>query len=710
MGMLVPGVNDLATTHPDLAVEALFDPTAVSAGSNRKLPWRCAKGHGWDAQPNNRKGGTGCPVCAGSRVLPGYNDLATTHPDLAAEALFDASTVSPGSNTKMLWRCARGHEWKVSPNDRTGQGRGCPYCSNKAVLPGYNDLATTRPDLASEAQFDPTTVTAGTHRNLPWRCEKGHDWSAVVKNRSLGGAGCPVCANQAVLPGYNDLATTRPDLASEAQFDPTTVTSGTHRKLPWTCTKGHEWEASVVSRTNGAGCPVCASKVVLPGYNDLATTHPHLVTDALFDPATVSAGSNRRVLWRCIRGHEWSMSPVNRTNGRQGCPYCANRRVLPGYNDLATTHPELIAEAMFDPATLTFGSNQRVPWRCALGHDWTAPITGRTSNGEGCPVCANKVVLPGYNDLATTHPTLAAEASFDATAVVAGTHQKLPWRCVKGHEWTATVNSRRGGRGCPICVNKSVLVGYNDLATTHPALVAEALFDATTVTFGSKKRVPWRCSLGHKWIGSVAHRAIRGDGCPYCSNKAVLPGYNDLATTHPQIAADAQFDPTTVTWGSHVKVSWRCQENHAWKATVKSRALSGTGCPVCAVTGYNPSKRGWLYLLSHDVWSMMQIGITNDPDARLAVHARHGWEVVDLRGPMDGVLAQGWEQSILRFLRSSGVPTTPSGTNDQPSRAKAVRGPKSGEAWWIGDFNVDTIRQLMELVHESEELVADDSL
>ena len=581
MGMLVPGVNDLATTHPDLAVEALFDPTAVSAGSNRKLPWRCAKGHGWDAQPNNRKGGTGCPVCAGSRVLPGYNDLATTHPDLAAEALFDASTVSPGSNTKMLWRCARGHEWKVSPNDRTGQGRGCPYCSNKAVLPGYNDLATTRPDLASEAQFDPTTVTAGTHRNLPWRCEKGHDWSAVVKNRSLGGAGCPVCANQAVLPGYNDLATTRPDLASEAQFDPTTVTSGTHRKLPWTCTKGHEWEASVVSRTNGAGCPVCASKVVLPGYNDLATTHPHLVTDALFDPATVSAGSNRRVLWRCIRGHEWSMSPVNRTNGRQGCPYCANRRVLPGYNDLATTHPELIAEAMFDPATLTFGSNQRVPWRCALGHDWTAPITGRTSNGEGCPVCANKVVLPGYND---------------------------------------------------------------------------------------------------------------------------------LATTHPQIAADAQFDPTTVTWGSHVKVSWRCQENHAWKATVKSRALSGTGCPVCAVTGYNPSKRGWLYLLSHDVWSMMQIGITNDPDARLAVHARHGWEVVDLRGPMDGVLAQGWEQSILRFLRSSGVPTTPSGTNDQPSRAKAVRGPKSGEAWWIGDFNVDTIRQLMELVHESEELVADDSL
>ena len=635
---LVPGVNDLATTHPDLGAEAVFDPTSVSAGSNRKMPWRCAKGHEWDAQPNNRTNGTGCPACSGNRLLPGYNDLATTHPHLAAEALFEPSAVSPGSNTKM-----------------------------------------------------------------PWRCEKGHDWSAVVKNRSLGGTGCSVCANQTVLAGYNDLATTRPDLASEARFDPTTVTSGTSRKLPWTCAKGHDWEATVASRANGAGCAVCSGKAAWPGYNDLATTHPHLEGEALFDLTTVSAGSGRPVPWRCVRGHEWSMSPVHRTNGRQGCPYCANRRVLPGFNDLATTHPDLVEESMFDPTTVTFGSSRRLPWRCAKGHEWEAAVAGRASSGEGCPVCAGKTVIPGDNDLATTHPQLAAEALFDPKTVIAGTHQKLPWRCEKGHEWAATGNSRSDGRGCPICVNKTVLPGYNDLATTHPQLVAEALFDPTTVTLGSSRRLPWRCSLGHEWIAAVAHRAIRRDGCPVCANRVVVPGYNDLATTHPEIAADALFDPTTVTWGSHVRVSWRCQEAHEWKATVKSRALSGTGCPSCAATGYNPTERGWIYLMHHLGWALLQVGITNDIEQRLRVHRRRGWEILDTRGPMDGTLTQAWERSILAYLKATKVPTTPSTAIEEPSRDNAARGPKSGEAWWARDLNVTSVIELMNLIHESEE-------
>ena len=32
----------------------------------------------------------------------------------------------------------------------------------------------------------------------------------------------------------------------------------------------------------------------------------------------------------------------NRSKG-QSCPYCSHRKVLSGFNDLATTHPELVA-------------------------------------------------------------------------------------------------------------------------------------------------------------------------------------------------------------------------------------------------------------------------------------------------------------------------------------------------------------------------------
>ena len=49
-----------------------------------------------------------------------------------------------------------------------------------------------------------------------------------------------------------------------------------------------------------------------------------------------------------------------------------------------------------------------------------------------------------------------------------------------------------------------------------------------------------KCKEGHEWSGLIANRARKGKadpGCPYCSGRKALAGYNDLATTHPDIAA-----------------------------------------------------------------------------------------------------------------------------------------------------------------------------
>ena len=97
---------------------------------------------------------------------------------------------------------------------------------------------------------------------------------------------------------------------------------------------------------------------------------------------------------------------------------------------------------------------------------------------------------------------------------------------------------------------------------------------------------------------------------------------------------------------------------------------------------------------------MLQVGITNDPETRLATHRRSGWEPRDLRGPMDGPLAQEWESSILRMLRSSGVELTPSGVSDQPERTFNVR--RRGEAWWIDEYDVVSLRELMDVVLDGE--------
>lgn len=64
-------------------------------------------------------------------------------------------------------------------------------------------------------------------------------------------------------------------------------------------------------------------------------------------PADVSAGSKRKAWWICDKGHEWEAVISSRARGN-GCPYCANKKVLEGYNDLGTTNPELLSEWCYD--------------------------------------------------------------------------------------------------------------------------------------------------------------------------------------------------------------------------------------------------------------------------------------------------------------------------------------------------------------------------
>ena len=57
-----------------------------------------------------------------------------------------------------------------------------------------------------------------------------------------------------------------------------------------------------------------------------------------------------------------------------------------------------------------FGSNKRVWWKGACGHEWETSVKAR-SKGEKCPICSGARVIEGINDLATLKPLLAQEWS-----------------------------------------------------------------------------------------------------------------------------------------------------------------------------------------------------------------------------------------------------------------------------------------------------------
>ena len=264
--------------------------------------------------------------------------------------------ISRGSKRKVWWRCEKGHNWQAAVYTRTGSGTGCPVCAGKVAQAGENDLATCFPELARQwhptrnGNLTPEQVVPGSHRMVWWVCKKGHEWRAQIKSR-VAGCGCPVCANREIRPAENDLATRFPQLAGQwhptknGGLTPEQIPPGTSRKVWWRCEKGHEWRATVASRTCGSGCPVCAGKKVIAGENDLASQFPaiaaqwHPSKNETLTPQQVTSSSNRKVWWRCEKGHEYQAVIEARAMRGSGCPYCAGKRVLIGFNDLATTHP-----------------------------------------------------------------------------------------------------------------------------------------------------------------------------------------------------------------------------------------------------------------------------------------------------------------------------------------------------------------------------------
>jgi len=333
----------------------------------------------------------GCTRAAQLLPAPGQS-LLDRFPEIAAEADgWDPSKVIAGSNKKLDWVCSKGHKWDAIVNNRSRKKTGCPYCLGRFAIPGETDLATTHPELATEAHgWDPRTLGPGSGQKVGWKCKSGHEWEAQVELRAKKGYGCPFCSGHRVIPGKNDMATTHPEIAAQADgWDPSTIMAGNNKRFAWICDKGHRWKTSALNRMYGRGCPVCANRIVLPGFNDFATTHPEMAAQADgWDPTTVVMGAGGLRNWKCKLGHTWRTSCNSRTSGNLGCPYCSGFKTWPGFNDLATTHPQLLSEVDgWDPSTVSAGSNKRVKWKCSEGHSWTAMLSDRKA-GTGCPTCA----------------------------------------------------------------------------------------------------------------------------------------------------------------------------------------------------------------------------------------------------------------------------------------------------------------------------------
>ena len=129
------------------------------------------------------------------------------------------------------------------------------------------------------------------------------------------------------------------------------------------------------------------------------------------------------------------------------------------------------------PDMLTAGSDKKVWWICPQGHSYSSSVSSRV-RGRGCPICSGKKVLKGFNDFESHCHELVKDWDFEKNGITPdrvafGSDKKFWWVCDKGHSYECSINNRRAGQSCPICSNKKILVGFNDINTTHPHIVSE---------------------------------------------------------------------------------------------------------------------------------------------------------------------------------------------------------------------------------------------
>lgn len=372
----------------------------LTLGSNKKIEWQCSLGHIWLSSTVNRVKGSGCPYCSNYKALQGFNDIATTNPELVPLFKYpeDATKYTVSSGKKVIVVCSLGHE-RETPVSRL-RDRGCPYCSNHRVLPGFNDIATTNPEVIHMFKNieDSKKYTRKSEKRIIAVCSKGHEWETLV--RSLIDKGCPYCSNRKVLSGFNDIATTHPHFVSllKDPEDAFKYTAGSEKKLTFVCKehKNHVWETTAYHGLHKHSCPYCSNRKVLKGFNDIATTHPE-VAKYFNDPLEATnktIGHQRKINATCLEypNHRWEVIPYSLIN--YGCPYCSGNKVLKGFNDLHTTHPQIAGRLVNkkEGYLVSKGSETSLEFKCINGHTFFSKVYYMTrKNAIICPHCPHMV-------------------------------------------------------------------------------------------------------------------------------------------------------------------------------------------------------------------------------------------------------------------------------------------------------------------------------
>lgn len=554
MKNIVPG-QSFKDVFPEIALQWDYEkngdktPDMFTPYANQYAYWKCEKGHTWRAMISSRARGNGCKYCSNRALWRGDNDLATATPYLLKEWDYDLNTsfgpedVTYTKNEKVHWVCGAGHKWEATIYSRAVMGTGCPICDKSGTsfaeqaiyyyihkifpdaINGYNEkgfeLDIYIPSIKTAIEYD-GFFTHGVRKKeerddkKDIQCDDNGIKLIRIRDEGLPNTITAVCITRKSPQSFKTLEESISELL---------------------CVLNVPNEINQISIQDDE-LAIRSQYYNYVKNNSLASNRPdiaaewHKTMNAPLTPEMVTIASNYKATWQCTKykDHIWPASVAHRTRNNRGCPYCANQKIFPGFNDLESRFP-------------------------VIAKEWS-----------------------------TKNPQKPSE-------VFPNSHELYLWKCKKGHEdYPMSPANKLKGKGCPRCSGRLPIIGETDLNSRFPEIAKEWYYPLNKgktpedYTAFSEKEVYWQCQYHHEpYPMSIRRRTKKSGGCPECERLKTLK-YADpeLASQwHPMLNGDLR--PEDVKPNSHEKAYWLCPIcGITWDAYIGNRSRSKYRyCPGC---------------------------------------------------------------------------------------------------------------------------------
>lgn len=560
--------------HPKFLLEWDYEknqikPHEISEKSNAKIWFKCGRGHTWVSSAKRRVNGNNCLECYKAmdksaivrkqKLRKKGRSLADEYPELIKEWDYDKNIELPnayssGSNEKAHWKCSFGHSWEATIYNRTGNSSDCPYCrasTSKLEVFILTEMRKLFDEVVWRHKIDgyecdiyiPSIQTGIEVDGAYWhddKIERDKLKFIVFKENNVRlirvrDSALPIINGEVILYNKNSKYI---DLSCEvARYLMINQKNATFSKYIENRTQiGLKEYKKILSLL-----PAPTEENSLSEVNFELSQEWDYEKNSPLTPLMFTPNSEKKVYWKCSKGHSWEAIIKNRHIRGSGCPSCYKQNageivrsaILKKRGvSFGDKHPELLKEWDYNlntrsPLEISPGSSLKAHWKCGKGHSWKASIGSRTGKGYGCPVCmeknrskkATQVRINKTGTLAEKFPDLIKEWDFEKNSLgpneyPAGSKKRVGWICNKGHKWDAIIKSRTAGKGnCPTC--QSIVVTNPELLNSWD-FEKNLTFEPRQIKAGSNKKIWWICEKGHSYQQNTYEKLKGHQGCSTC--------------------------------------------------------------------------------------------------------------------------------------------------------------------------------------------------